>query len=355
MQLNNQTFPAGVEYHPTWNIIDASKLSVLMRCEREFFFRHVLGWQIVAPNHDLVFGQAVHHAMDVLLRSGLTHDSVGPAYDAFIKYYRRFYGPQTDGDHRYKSPGNAQVMLEAYVDNYRRTDAEDVITQTEIFGQLPYNEVDMIAFKMDVIFHNPYKFGGRYAMYEHKTASALYSYWEPSWFLKIQPHLYNVALAQYFGGENVFGTFINGLVMTKTPNFSRVPVEYDERFAEAFLNELAVHMSMLEQHFDLLSQDNARNNYMRSFPKRESGCVRYQRMCEYCGICSTASNPLRQIGNPPVGFVREFWDPRSTASENATFVQLAPLKKIEHVEEQRPAEPKDLRSGYDAYLRKTAR
>ena len=57
--------------HPAWSIIDSSKMDDYDRCPRYFFYRHVLGWQLDIPAHDLVFNADG----SLLAGAGLVHFS----------------------------------------------------------------------------------------------------------------------------------------------------------------------------------------------------------------------------------------------------------------------------------------
>jgi len=69
--------------HPTHSVLDSSKISEYITCERKFLFRYLLGIVPDRPNHNLIFGSAWHAAREVLLQNSNHIDSVPEAYEAF--------------------------------------------------------------------------------------------------------------------------------------------------------------------------------------------------------------------------------------------------------------------------------
>ena len=82
-----------IQPHPTWDIMDSSKLICYKECPRKFFYQYILGWQNAYPNNHLVFGSAWHMAMEWLLNH--PKDIAGAAL-AFLEYYREHFPPNTD-------------------------------------------------------------------------------------------------------------------------------------------------------------------------------------------------------------------------------------------------------------------
>src|SRR5690554_5585155 len=99
-----------LEKHPSWDVLDNSKLTTYRRCPREFFFRHVVGWTKELESHDLVFGEAWHQALDQLYTAGFTEDNFLLAYTRFLESYRAVFPPETDIFYEKKNP---QTALEA--------------------------------------------------------------------------------------------------------------------------------------------------------------------------------------------------------------------------------------------------
>ena len=62
------TFP--IDEQPYWAIKDSSKLDDYERCPRAYFYRHILGWNIDFPAHDLIFGECWHRAREHQLIHG---------------------------------------------------------------------------------------------------------------------------------------------------------------------------------------------------------------------------------------------------------------------------------------------
>jgi hypothetical protein len=81
---------------PTWTRIDSSKLQDYLMCPRYYFYSHILGWKGEEPNHDLVFGQAWHAAMQYLAIHGYSDEDVTEAFDKFLDVYRPYFSVETD-------------------------------------------------------------------------------------------------------------------------------------------------------------------------------------------------------------------------------------------------------------------
>jgi len=119
--------PKGLPFlppHPTWEVIDSSKVTQFMECPRRFFWRYIVGWRPDAPNIHLTFGQAWHSAMDHLLRNGNRVECIDGAMEAFLKVWRARYTPEEDPVDTPKTPANAQCALSDYVRQYEHDDYE---------------------------------------------------------------------------------------------------------------------------------------------------------------------------------------------------------------------------------------
>jgi len=88
--------------HPSWTIIDSSKIDDYLRCPRRFFFSHVLGWRLDVPIHDLYFGECWHMAREYQLIHG--YEEVEAAHNVFLKHYRKKFPESTDPNFRPKVP-----------------------------------------------------------------------------------------------------------------------------------------------------------------------------------------------------------------------------------------------------------
>lgn len=133
----------------TWGILDSSKLSDFMSCDRYYFYRHMLGWVNETKNQNLTFGRAWHAAMESLLlatprriratsdvtREAIKVDHIEEAFQVFTKVYREDFGAETDLDYEPKSPGNALQALHDYLHYYPVDDFETLFT--EVLATVP--------------------------------------------------------------------------------------------------------------------------------------------------------------------------------------------------------------------------
>ncbi len=100
------------EASPTWYILDSTKLGTAMQCMRKVFWEYILCWRPEYPNVHLIFGSAIHEALDVLhnaKKDGKKVDSmpiIEEAYDAFLIYYREYFMAEQDEGNGVKVPEN---------------------------------------------------------------------------------------------------------------------------------------------------------------------------------------------------------------------------------------------------------
>lgn len=65
---------------------------------------------------------------------------------------------------------------------------------------------------------------------------------------------------------------------------------------------------------EVLKSESPSQPALKSFRKNTEACFAYyNKKCPYHNICNSCSNPLRILenenGEPPIGYVRKFWDP----------------------------------------------
>ncbi len=310
----NQNDDGSFSFHPTWNVVDSTKLEDYMECPRRFFYCYVLGWRPEADSQDLVFGQAWHLAMQYLLLHGYEPRSIVEAYNEFLNCYRQVFPDTTDDIYKPKNPAGVIKALTAYVVEHRN-DSFDVL-YTEVAGSVPIGPNRNIHFKMDDILRDRQ---GQIFSLEHKTTKKSFDrIFYDKWAMAIQPACYQHALCCVFPPDEVWGVKINATCFqVKEIKFRRLPVRRNYDMLSVWLATMNTLFEQLEYNFDLLSEElimRHDNKVMHSFEQRPISCTSY-RGCPYINLCLSWANPLQHIESLPMGFKTEFWDPSAKEVE----------------------------------------
>lgn len=297
------------------NTIDTSKLKDYQRCPRYFFYRHVLGWDSESPNNHLVFGSAWHEAMEHILLNGYSQQSVMDAYDKFLAYYRKTFGPETDELFYPKTPDNAFVALCLYTGHseYKRDLDHQEVLYTEIAGKVMIDETHSISYRMDSVILD--KKTKKLFSREHKTGSSLFN-WDIQWLLDLQPGTYSHVLYCLYPYENVSGIELNGTFFYKrkkepvnATSFHRFPLHKNKEQMQMWLNRVRYLMWEIDREYAILEESTEDMPVLQAFPQRDTNCIYYMRLCPYHDYCTAWSNPLRRCDEPPIGFTIRYWNP----------------------------------------------
>lgn len=356
-----------VQPHPTWDIMDASKLKTYLTCERMFFFEYVLGWRPDFTSNHLHFGSAHHEAMEFLTRvfchpsgkdepelrtynmipselvsmiGGINLDQAAVlllpkypvieyAFNKFFDYYRNDpeFTPETDEFYAPKTPGREALALLLYAHNYATSDRQN-------FTLLEYESEPMTELRIPVMFEDYILVGkvdaivqtkeGKIRSLEHKTGTP-YGNWGSQWDMDIQPALYSYMLYMMYGADKYDGVLMNGVLFNKRTKldekkdikdpdrhleFARHLVRKQPGIMQAWYTNTLMRLDDIHTQFKILADDDPKNNWMMSFPMRENHCNNfYGRECSYKGICMTTPNPLKLTDYIPSGFKEEWWNP----------------------------------------------
>lgn len=297
---NNYPIP----YHPTWDIIDSSKLNDFITCPRQFFYRHLLGWSSTAPNNHLVFGVAWHVAMEHLLLDG--YDKTDEAYDMFLRNYREELPEGSDCLFEPKTPARAKLALQEYADKYRSDLSEYDVLYTEIAGTVPITPAIVFHFRMDTILRgvNGYKSS------EHKTKGGSFAAnWLTQWQNSTQIGTYHHVLYCLYPQDEVDGITLNGAGFLKTKfDFQRFPFKWQKDRMQVWLNTVNYYVKELDVELACLMNSSPDDDTLKAFPLRPTSCDKWFG-CPYIDYCSSWPNPLRDCDEPPIGFEIKFWNP----------------------------------------------
>lgn len=303
------SLPSAVPWSPTFMILDSTKLKCFMDCPRKFFYEYLLGWRPTSPNNHLVFGAAIHEAMEYLYQNGFEYPKVLAAHDLFMKCYRAdFPDPTSDEMYAPKTPENALVALEEYTAHYHDDPRRYKTVFTEIAGTVPVSPDRVLNFKMDTILEDT--LDETHCCLEHKTKGGGFNrMWNDQWLLSIQTGTYAHVLNSLYPGEERMLVNVNGIAFLKTKiDFNRVPVEYGPDQMRVWLWNVNHLYDLYEHYMHLLLDSKESDPVLRTFPMCTESCTKYFG-CVYQDFCYSWPNPLRRCYEPPLGFQIFHWDP----------------------------------------------
>lgn len=304
--------------HPAWSIKDSSKLSDFLTCRRLYLFRHMLGWESEAPKQDAYFGESWHKAREHMLIHG--YNSVGGAYTAFINHYRKKFDPETDELYVPKTPEAAGLgILNFSRDVERKRDLErNELLYTEVSGTVPVDDKRVLYYRMDSILRS--REDGMIFSWDHKTTKKFSRFWEDYFYLCTQNFTYTHCLYCMFPIEQVKGVEFCGAMFehlrrsskNRGPGyyvtFKRVPAWKSPDQMNIGLWTVIDYLDEIERETDRLSHCSESDTVLMAFPLNPESCTKYFG-CVYHDYCMSWANPLRNCFEPPIGFIREFWDP----------------------------------------------
>jgi hypothetical protein len=320
-----------IPFHQSMEKTDASKLDDFITCHRLYFYLHVLGWKPMTPNNHLVFGTAVHLALEHLLLNGYGNSSVMVAYDLFLKEYRKSFDPDTDEMYWPKTPDNFFIVLAMYAEKYKRDLDQFKVLYTEISGSIAITDQDSLFFRMDSILEN--KETGKKQSLEHKTGSYTYL-WQDQWPISFQVGTYTHVLYCLYGPEDISGIEMNAMfffkgkkawqqmnagtkLTVKEPyDFMRFLIHKGPSQMQMWLWNITYWYDQIQWHYDLLKEAKVGDDILMAFPMIPKGCIRYGRVCEFYDYCLAWKNPLQRCNEAPLGFRIEYWDPTEKDSKH---------------------------------------
>lgn len=327
-----------VKEHPSWNIKDSSKLDDYLRCPRFYFYHYILGWDLDLPAHDLVFGDAFHHAREHQLLYG--YDDIQGAYEAFERVYRKEFGPETDVIYMPKTPAAVLNALMTFAELYRRDLVEnevvilDGMKMTEIAGTVPVDDGRVLHYRMDSIMRR--LSDGMVFSWDHKTTTGKWIHdtkWDNELFLSIQNGTYTHCLYCMFPIEEVLGVefvktgfeYLQKASRDRSAGYHsttrKIPTFKTPEQMNSWLWTVNNILDDIDRDMDRLSHCTDDEAVLMAFRMNPKSCTDY-RGCEFHDYCMAWQNPLRASYEPPLGFITRYWDPsarESTVKKNLTF------------------------------------
>lgn len=325
---------SGVPVHETWDVHDSSKLKQYILCPRRYFYKYILGWNSSKANVNLVFGSAIHAAMEVLALQGHSPASVHDAYEAFMTVWSEHYdtGPFSEPPSRTKNSDRAFELLPEYAAVYRKDDPE-YTRYVEIAGNVPIRDDRLFYFKLDTLREREpwHPNAGRLYSREHKTTGKTYlKVWEESWSYDFQIAAYNYVVYCLLDHDKSWqrdadGVEVNGIITwPKNNKFERIVVKKSPVQLEAWLNQANHLIDQLENEIAILADTSPRDRTLFSFQPKGNNCAHTFSGCAFHPYCSLHANPLQHIDRVPMDCKVDFWDPRRREETAKKVVHLEP-------------------------------
>jgi len=303
----------------TIGVLDNSKRDDFLRCNRYFFFRHVLGLRGKHPSHDLVFGSAWHDGMEALSRFGIAKKgALDAAMQSFLACYREAFGPATDDDKKPKNPMGALNGYKTYIEQYKADPFEHL--HFELGVPVPLGGDRVYYGKLDKISRRTTD--NRYLVIDHKTSKYDSSVSSEKWESRNQFFGYIHALYCFFPPEEVEGLLVDESIFYHTAKdgykakHQRYLVRKSPLKMQEWLINIQYHYDRIVEQLELMLNESTEQQIQKSFPRcyDDRGCISFNRICLYYHHCWSSPNPLKDYGQPkqtPLEFIREYWDPRS--------------------------------------------
>ena len=329
-----------VPSHETWDVHDPSKVQEFLVCPRKYFFKYILGWNREGKNINLVFGEGIHKAMEVLLinlkEKGYSPEVIIEAYNAFLSFFRESFSPDDDKiiqetRQAAKTPSYVMDALLAYAVRWEDEDREKEVLYVEEAGTVPVSSRHRLHFRIDSVLRDK---NGLIRSMEHKTGSYMSQAWRDQWLTKNQILTYTHVLMCEYGPDQVWGVEINGFIAGKGTKayveqngtgyqFERIPIRKKREAMNAWLWEMNHHLDMIQWNIDQLLKSSPNDRVMTAFPKNTESCIKYNRPCTFLPYCSAWGNPLKYANVVQPGLVKKWWDPRDYREKAGRVVDIS--------------------------------
>jgi len=309
--------------HPTWQIIDSSKLDTWYTCPRKFFFEHILGWTLDQPKHDLYFGESWHKAREHMLIHG--YDDIQGAFNAFMEHYRKKFDDESDELYRPKDPTAVLMAIMKFQEERQSDLTENELLLTETSGSVPIDERRVLHYRMDSVLRR--KEDDKIFSWDHKSTKEFRRTWSEQFFLSPQNGTYTHCMYCMYPIEQVIGVEFCGTQFEYLKRaskersagyhvtFQRVPAFKSPDQMNVWLWNVNDAYDNIERELDRLSHCKEEDPVMMAFPINPQSCTKYFG-CMFHDYCLSWPNPLQRCYEPPLGFVQDFWDPRTLETTN---------------------------------------
>lgn len=282
-------------------VLDASGLDLYKSCPFKFWLTRCLGLtpDVIDQSPHLVFGKAMHRAMEVLYTN---HPDWGDttlmqAIEAFNDEINTLSDVGLLPVN--KRPEEGHKMILRYVSTWGEKDRDIQVLFTEVGGNVLITPTISIKFRIDAIIRDKYGIN----ILEHKTASQVQSTADISYNMSTQIGIYLHALNCYYQQEEINGAIVNILVFRKTnPECIRLIVNKDNKEMQRVVRNNAAWAEAL------MSDVHNYKEGRLTFKMNETSCSNYFG-CPFYNVCRYGSIESLMSGEIPHGYRIEFWNP----------------------------------------------
>ncbi len=321
--------------HPTFWILDSTKIQQYQQCPRSYFFKFILGWSGELPNVHLQYGIALHLALEHLLLNGYEKETVAEAFEIFNASFQETYVSICGDEHPRKNVADLYYSLSQYAELYKNDLKHFNVMHTEVAGSILIDVEKKLYFRLDTICAGNYdNLHGFFSM-EHKSGTTWNAKWDSQWIQKTQVGTYLHVVNCLYPQDKVLGVAINGFFPHSMPKLKANGELYanskDAEFRRLLIRKTPIQMedwilTTLSWYDDIVKDTEAvmkvqDEPVMNCFRKRPEECNNYFG-CEYVDYCRAWTNPVLRGASPQTGFVEKFWDPRQLIEKAKKEVEL---------------------------------
>jgi len=355
--LKSLNYPLPVD--ESWFHNSASTIQQYQTCPRKYFFRKIWGLRTTGSNKHLIFGSAIHSALEALStnKGDLRGEDLQTAvFATFLLEYRKAFSEEQDEHNKPKDPATAYDALGSYIAEYHRNDQRENTIAVEFGGSFPISDDREIFFRMDKLFIDSDT--EELTVRDYKTGSRKERVWALQWDNKLQPAIYMLAASHWFQPTRFFE--IRGIFLYKSFSRDRQYGNIDfldhivtktDSDLEATVFSLNYWMDCIEQDLEDLASCTPDDPFLKPFQMVGESCSKYGG-CPFIDICTYYPNPLSMLTNGMLsGYDVEFWSPAHEAG-NATIVKGMTPEQITAAQTARDKEVEKIKkeassSGFD--------
>lgn len=324
-----------LQEHPTFWVLDSTKIQDYAQCPRMYFFKFILGWSAELPSVHLEYGIAMHLALEYLLLNGYSTENVWKAWEIFDAAFQENYVSICGDEHKKKNSGNTFYSLGRYVSQYLDDLEKFRVIHTEVAGSVMIDADKKLYFRMDTICEGSFENLNGFFSIEHKTGTTLNRQWKDKWTQKTQVGAYSHVMNCLYPRDKVLGIVINGFFPDSPPQLKKDGTPYANATDAEFYRRL-VHKTNLQMEdwclntidwYDSIIVDTQKalavkdEPVMTCFRKQTENCDNFFG-CPYSDFCHAWTNPIMRGAEPQGGFVKKFWDPRTLVDKAKEKVEL---------------------------------
>jgi hypothetical protein len=253
------------------------------------------------------------------------YDDIQGAFNSFMEHYRKEFDDESDELYRPKDPTAVLLAIMKFQEERQSDLTENELLLTETSGSVPIDEKRVLYYRMDSVLRR--KGDDKIFSWDHKSTKRFSRTWSEQFFLSVQNGTYTHCMYCMYPIEQVIGVEFCGTQFEYLSRgskdraagyhvtFQRVPAFKSPDQMNVWLWSVNDACDNIERELDRLSHCKEDDPVMMAFPINPQSCTKYFG-CMFHDYCLSWPNPLQRCYEPPLGFVQEFWDPRTLETTN---------------------------------------